>query len=421
MRSLLRLSRRFSPTIVFLFFCVALAFPAPRANSLPLTPEQIPEPLRPWVDWVLRGHETETCPFLDQQSDQRECSWPSTLDLSLEEKGGTLTQSWRVYVEGWVPLPGEENHWPQEVKVDGQAGTVLMHEDFPSVYLKKGTHQIQAKFYWDHIPESFPLPAKTGLVTLKLKGQAVDFPKRDDEGRLWLQSEQQGDESENSLEIRVHRYLDDEIPFQVTTRVTLNVAGKNREVVLGKPLLKDFIPMELQSSLPARLDPDGHLRVQLRPGTWQIDLVSRHTGPVSELTLDKTEDTWSPDEVWAFQSHSDLRLVTLEGLPSIDPQQTTLPEEWKKLPAYRIQPGETLHLVEKRRGDSDPAPDQLNLTRDLWLDFDGGGYTLQDNISGRINRSWRLEMNSPVLLGRVAINGQDQFITKLGEQKRVGI
>ena len=38
-----------------------------------------------------------------------------------------------------------------------------------------------------------------------------------------------------------------------------------------------------------------------------------------------------------------------------------------------------------------PARDQLQLARQLWLDFDGGGYTVSDQISGRFARSWRLD------------------------------
>ena len=42
------------------------------------------------------------------------------------------------------------------------------------------------------------------------------------------------------------------------------------------PVLPDgFTPVSIQSQLPARLEPDGNLRVQVRPGRWQITLVAR--------------------------------------------------------------------------------------------------------------------------------------------------
>ncbi|MGH8408250.1 MAG: hypothetical protein ACRESL_22450, partial [Pseudomonas sp.] len=124
---------------------------------------------------------------------------------------------------------------------------------------------------------------------------------------------------------------------------------------------------------------------------------------------------------WVFDARPHLRLVTIEGVPAIDPQQTTLPDDWRSLPAYHVRPGETLQMVEKKRGDPDPAPDQLTLERHLRLDFTGGGYTIQDQITGTMTRGWRLEMNPPTRLGRVAVDGQEQFITSSEGSERAGV
>jgi hypothetical protein len=91
-----------------------------------------------------------------------------------------------------------------------------------------------------------------------------------------------------------------------------------------------------------------------------------------------------------------------------------------RLPAYLVAPGAP-KLVERRRGDADPAPDELALERTLWLDFDGRGYTAHDAITGRLSRGWRLEMAEPVVLGRVAIDGRDQLITRLPGSTRAGV
>jgi hypothetical protein len=113
-----------------------------------------------------------------------------------------------------------------------------------------------------------------------------------------------------------------------------------------------------------------------------------------------------------------LRLVTLEGLTPVDPAQTTLPQAWRKFPSFVVQPSETLKFNESKRGDPQPAPDRLALRRNIWLDFDGRGYTEQDQISGTMNSSWRLEMPAPSVLGRAAVAGADQFITALADPKR---
>ena len=49
--------------------------------------------------------------------------------------------------------------------------------------------------------------------------------------------------------------------------------------------------------------------------------------------------------------------------------------------------GDKMRLVEKRRGDVEPEPDRLSLSRTLWLDFDGAGYTANDTITGTLHRA----------------------------------
>jgi hypothetical protein len=170
--------------------------------------------------------------------------------------------------------------------------------------------------------------------------------------------------------------------------------------------------MSLESPLPAQVEKDGRLKVQVKAGTWDIEFKARHHGPMKEIAVPPSE---AGDEIWAFESRNDLRLVDLTGVPAVDPNQTTLPDDWKSYPAYRVKPGDRIAFGEKRRGDSDPRPDQLNLTRDLWLDFDGKGYTVRDAISGAMAKSSRLEAAKGLKLGRVSVNGKDQLITGLSE------
>src|SRR6185503_11501957 len=88
------------------------------------------------------------------------------------------------------------------------------------------------------------------------------------------------------------------------------------------------------------------------------------------------------EEIWAFAAEPALRRVEIAGVTAVDPQQTLLPDEWKRLPAYRVRPGETMTLGETHRGEVDRGPDQLALTRSWWLDFDGRGFTVRDTLSG---------------------------------------
>ena len=407
-------------SLVFLplFFFVMVSG---RLFAAPVDTQQVPENLRPWIDWTLHGHESERCPFMNSRGNDRICAWAGRLDLSIEEKQGSFTQSWTLYTDDWIPLPGDAKRWPQNVKVDGQAAAVVFHDDQPSLFLKKGSHTLSGAYLWDTIPESFQISPSVGMLKLVLKGKPIDFPQLDEDGLLWLEKESEAGNGEERLDVRVNRKVNDDIPLILTTSIKLDASGKAREVTLGKALPENFILMSVDSPIPARVENDGRLKVQVRAGSWDIEIKARHVGPVTALSLPDGEAPLAPEEVWVFEAHNNLRMVTVEGVPSVDPQQTTLPDDWKSLPAYRIRPNETMKLVERRRGDSDPGPDQLTLYRRLWLDFDGTGYSVQDSLSGTMNRSDRLEMNAPVILGRVSIDGQDQFITTLEGEKSAGV
>ena len=392
------------------------------ASAEPLAPERVPEPLRPWVDWVLSGHEAERCPFLNGGADSRECVWPARLELALGARQGSFVQRWRVYADAWVPLPGDAKHWPQAVQVDGRPAAVIESAGRPSVRLLPGAHEVRGELFWDAPPELLQIPAETGLLALSQGGERIAFPKRDAQGRLWLHSAapaEAGDESR--LEIAVFRRIVDEIPLRVETRIRLEVSGPAREVVLGRALPEGAVPMSLSAPIPARIDPDGKLRVQVRPGTWFVEIEARLPGPVESLALPAPDGPWDDREEWVFDARPSLRQVSVEGAASIDPQQTELPDEWRALPAFALEPGSALRFVTKRRGDADPAPDRLELVRNWWLDFDGKGYTVSDRIRGAMVRSDRLSMAPGTELGRVAVNGRDQFITRLPGEASTGV
>lgn len=397
----------------------ALLLAAPAAAG-PLNPPDVPEPLKPWVKWALHGHEEAACPLM-RGSEERTCAWGGTLRLELNEKGGTFSQSWRVYAETSVPLPGDGQRWPQDTASDGAPAALDGRTDAPLLRLKPGTHAVSGSFRWDSMPEVLAIPAETGLVSVSLNGVPQAFPARDEEGRLWLQKSKAADKEASHLEVSVHRKLVDEIPLSLETQIQLRVSGRAREEMLGPALPAGFKAMSLISPLPARVEPDGRLRVQARAGTWDLTVVARHEGPAAELALAQPKGTWDEDEAWAFEAREGLRSVSLEGAPTIDPNQTEMPAQWRRFPAYLMKPGSTLRLVERRRGDSAPDPDRLSLQRTLWLDFNGRGLTVQDRLTGTLTRAWRLTMGPGTALGRVAVQGQDQFVTRLSSGGPAGV
>jgi hypothetical protein len=410
------------PGRIILVILILLSWfaPAPALSSPP-----IPDQLLPWKDWVLYGHEEQM--FCTPQADnpaRLQCDWPSEIVLELNDSGGSFTQSWLVQHEQWIQLPGDHENWPERVTVNGEPALVIARQGTPQVKLAQGEYTVKGDFSWAAMPEYLTVPRHSGIVSLALHGRMIHFPELDDQGRIWLQAKKQKEEKiENRLAVRCFRFIDDRIPLQMDIFLQLDVSGSPREVTLGPVFGVDrFIPVSMNSSLPARLEQDGRLRVQVRPGQWNLTLTARHIGQATSLRFARPEDGfWPGEEIWAFNSHPDLRVVEVEGVPAIDPLQTSLPPQWQKYPAYRLLAGDTMQFKEIKRGDPRPAPDRLSMNRNIWLRFDGSGYTLQDMITGAKTSDWRLEMNQPIQLGRVVIDGEEQFITRQEKTGKTGV
>ncbi|WP_116475483.1 hypothetical protein [Zobellella maritima] len=403
----------------FILFTLMLA----SASAQPLNPEQVPTPLQPWVDWVLHGEEQRHCPFVYNRGLDYRCAWPTRLNLDLNNSGGQFSQHWRLYREGWVQLPGDERHWPQQITINGEPAVVSADRGSPRIRLAAGDHRVEGTWRWERLPESLTIPTTTGLLALTVNNNPVARANLDDNGRLWLgeASPQDRQPQGDTLTLQVHRKVEDRIPLRVITRLDLEVAGAQRELVLGPVLLDEQLPLQLDSPLPARLEPDGRLRVQVRPGRWSITLTSRHPGHITALALPEVPAPWPEQEIWAFQAFNQLRLVDIDNLVAVDPRQTRLPEAWQTLPAYLLAQGDRMQFRVIRRGDQEPEPDKLSLDRQLWLDFDGGGYTVQDTISGSMTRGWRLEATPELQLGQVTLDGEPRFITRQPGSDKVGV
>ncbi|MBF0136803.1 MAG: hypothetical protein HQL65_11230 [Magnetococcales bacterium] len=406
--------------LLFLFAACHL-FILGTGHAAPLQPDKVPEPLKPWVDWVLYDHEERVCPMVHNDAKRRFCTWPARLTLELSSESGRFTQDWQIARESWIPLPGGTGGiWPEAVQVDGKPAVVTARNGKPGVQTGTGTHRITGTLAWKELPEFLSVAPASGLVDLTLNGKPVPFPNLDEQGRLWLHAQRVDTRTEDHLEVTVHRLIKDGVPVVLETRIGLRIAGKNREIFLTPPLA-EMIPLRLVSPLPARLEPDGRVRLQARPGNWELVLEQRRTSPVAALELPKQiVSPWPEEELWAFQANHALRMVTLSGAETVDPQQTLLPEAWRRMPTFVLRAGNRLLFTEKKRGNPDPDPDRLELNRTLWLDFSGQGFSIRDRLYGITSRAWRLEMNPPQELGRVEVNGRGLLITRLPGATRSG-
>ncbi|WP_181389665.1 hypothetical protein [Leucothrix pacifica] len=391
------------------------------ALAAPMTTEQVPEPLKPWVDWVLQDDTQRNCPYL-YNSQSRACSWPSQLQLQLSESGGTFNQQWQVFDETLIRLPGDSEHWPQSVRSDSGELLVQSVNGMPYVKLPAGTHTILGLFRWSKLPKSLRVTPESGLIQLQVNNKLIEQPQFNQQGQLWLTQGSSGTVSEDNLDIQVFRKISDSHPVLVTTSIKLRVSGKQRNTTLSPVLLDEFTALSINSKLPARMEAgkDGQptqLQVQLRPGEWTIEVTGRAFAAQTDFTLPVSKAPWPQQEVWVFEADTKMRQIEVSGVNSIDPSQTRLPSQWKSLPAYLLAPEQTLKLNEMHRGVSQVGQNELNLRREMWLDYDGKGYTIKDRLNGTIRQQSRLNATPTLELGRVSIDGRDQFITRESEGK----
>ena len=377
---------------------------------------QIPDPLKPWKDWVLEEHSDRVCPFEHANSQKRQCLWPTELSIDIYEGGASFSQTWFNYHEGWAPLPGDKNNWPLNVTINQKNTTVLTDNKHPRIWLTEGKQTITGEFLWTNIPEYIHIPKKTGLINVTESGSKITLPQIDSKGRFWLKKKASEDKQENALNITVHRLLEDGIPIQLKTLIQLEVSGQAREVKIGKALLENFEVTKILSSIPTRIENDGHIILQVRTGQWNIEVESRYTGKQSTklpLSLAPETNEWPHQEIWGLKSNPQFRDVSVSGVSPIDARQTEFPSKWHQYPTYLLNKDSELILQENFRGDLGLTSNELSLKRTMWLDFSGSSFTVKDQITGEMNQNWRLNMHSPYELGQVELEGKPQLITQL--------
>jgi hypothetical protein len=380
----------------------------------------VPESLKEWVPWVMHNQEEQLCTS-SYTGKQKFCIWPEALQLDVGSSGGNFRQRWTMEKKGWIVLPGKEEHWPQDVLINEKTALVVSRNGFPAIFVSSpGDYTITGKFIWNSLPESLTIPPGTGLVsplTVNGKEQSADIRRN----TLWLSKKTNVDQQERDVvQTQIYRHITDSIPMLITTQIDVQVSGKPRELIIDWTPPGDQIPIELRCSLPVKLGADQRIHMQARPGNYKIIYKSRVKGPVDALQFKKSSH--GPDqEYWSFASKNNLRMVKISGVPTVDPSQTSIPQEWRSLPAYMVKKGESMLFETIKRGDTEPAPNNFNLSRKFWLDESGKGITVEDTLSGVVHKNPRLEMQNPAKLGRMRINNRDQLITKIEDNGRAGV
>ncbi len=406
------------PYKIFAFLCLyTILLPGACLDA-----KDIPDSLKPWIPWVEHGHEKELCTLVSGKL--RLCQWAGSISMEFTDRGGTFRQRWSIEAPGWIQLPGSQAHWPVDVKADGIAITVVKREGRPAVYVDvPGDMTISGRFKWNELPTHIELPDGTAAIaSLIINNRDIKYP--DISGtRLWLRQHatEKTTAQKNAISIKVFRRIKDSVPMFIETLIRLQVSGRAREIVLGWKPPADQIPFSLNAAIPVRLNSDRQVVVKAAPGRWDITYVTRIDHPVYKLELGRPGSPWPDHEYWIFQAQPALRVVSVSGVPAVDPSLTDIPARWRSLPAYLVNPGQSMIFKEKRRGNSRPRPDQLQIKRTFWLDQDGKGFSIQDRITGKVSRSWRIESTPPMVPGRITISGRDQLITRINSKSPPGV
>ncbi len=393
--------RRFS-----LGFFAALFIFCTNAFATPASDDAvIPAVLRDWRAWVLKDQEYRACPFLATQmsgdANGYLCAWPGRLTLNAYATSASFAVHWRVDAPSWIELPGDEEHWPQGVAINAQGlrAPVLEHDGAPALYLQPGTYDVAGMIPWTSRPQSLHVPASIGLIALNIDGKAIAPIQREGDEITLGRAEAKAAEAD-SLELHVFRKLDDGVPAQLETQLVLTVSGQAREEMLGPTLPTGFEAIALEGEWPARLDNEGRLHVQVQPGSATLTLRARALAPLAAAVARVPATPWPKQEIWSYAPESRLRVTSASAAVAVDPRQAQVPQEWIALPAFALGDGDKLTIEQRSRGLAPDEANRLMLTREAWLDFDGGGWYARDFVRGTMVQGWRFDIAAPYTLER---------------------
>ncbi|MEO8353466.1 MAG: hypothetical protein ABI680_17190 [Chthoniobacteraceae bacterium] len=382
----------------------------------------IPQVLQPWEGWATWNDEHRLCPTPYSDAKKHLCFWPSRMGLQVDGNGGKFDVVVTVFHETWVPLPGNADLWPMDVRVNGAPIAVVEHDGKPAVRLSQGTVRLEGGYRWNAVPQRIPIPPQIGILVLLIDGQLVDAPVWDADGFLWLKRDGSTEETDKDfLAVKLYAALEDGIPIWLRTEVELTVAGKSREEELGIVLPEGWKLAAVESPIPVSIDDAGRMKAQVRAGKWTVRLDAFRFDNPKEVRYAEGAKPAVSEELIAFRAQLDFRIVEIVGPPSIDVSQTTFPEQWRALPVYRWDTSVPFQIEERMRGMGDQKPGGLNIGREWWLDEDGRGLTFRDQITGAMQQIWRLDAAAGEDLGSVRSGGQGQLITLNPQNNAPGV
>lgn len=376
----------------------------------------------PWEQWVIDRHPDLNCPWLPSADKKKICNWPGEFIGQIVDDGMLFEMSVQVFsTDALINLPGSKGNWPTDVTVNQENAAVIDNNGTPKLHLDKGTHIIRGRFLWQEIPSRIALSDTIGLVKVLKDGKVLPTSIKNNQLILSLDKKSSRLNDKNALKIQVYHAVQDGVPIRLTSIIKLFVSGKSREVTIGQVAIADSKTVYLKSALPARLEEDGMLRVQVKPGIYQITVGSRFTDNLTTISTNKISPEWPRYEYFSFIADPRIREVKISGVKSIDTSLVDIPEQWKSYPTYRLEKSDKLQLKTIVRGDSAAHQNSINIDREIWISFDGKDAISKDNISGQMHQGWRLDAAETVTLGRASVNAKPVLITSFEGNEGVEI
>ncbi|TDR23583.1 oligosaccharide repeat unit polymerase [Marinicella litoralis] len=377
------------------------------------TAAEVPPELAQWQDWVKHDQAFRDCPYFSNQKsgikNNHVCAWPQTLKFNVDSNQAAFSMTWEVLADSWIPLPGDQASWPQQVLLNQQPAAIQKHNQEPRLWLTVGLHQVSGQFSWQTRPEKINIPAELSDISLTLDGVSVKFPVRENNA-LWLGeafNEQQVEA--NNLDIEVNRLIIDGHPMTLFMAIDLRVSGVARSENLGRIMLPYLQITDVAGDLNAYVDQQGELWVQLKPGYSEVRISMNVNGWPDELEFKADGEHWPKQEIWAYQDNKNIRLTQIEGVTAINPEQSS--SLWNQVPNYLVNEGDTFKIIEQKRGTLNQS-EQLSLNRRAWLSFSGDVYRTKDNITGGKFGSWRLNADDNHRLLSASSHNETLLITE---------
>ena len=391
--------------------------------------ENIPDELRPWINWVSKDLVKNPCPSTHNDFSNKLCDFMTHLRINVENNKIFFTEKLYIYEDTFVKLLGGKNLFPYDVKDDDKNIQVIYKNNAPYVFLKKGSHEISGTIRIENGEDEILLPEN--VATLKfLKNDKEEKNVSIIKNKLQLglaknivkeNKEQIKNITDDNIDIQVRRILNDDLPFTVTTLLKLNISGKEREINLGKVVFPDTRVININSSLQVKLDDSKNFIFKASSGTYEVQIESIYDAIPDKIPFFKSTNDFPDEEIWGYILNDTLRTTQINGAVNISPINFGYPIKNSSMRVYEIKNNQNFEIVEKERAPIIDATNSLTLQRTLWLNFKGDGYFALDNLNGQIKKNDIMEISDDFNLAKANINGSDVPIISQNNSSKIGL